>query len=188
MGRARELSGQRFGRLVALEKVASGKEGNIWDCKCDCGKTTKVAAKWLNAGNTRSCGCLALDTRRTLPSGEAGFRRLFKRYRKTAVESGREFALTQDEVRELTSGRCSYCGALPHRVMKVHETGEYSHYTYNGIDRVDSSIGYKIENCVTCCWDCNVAKKDRSLEDFLAWARRVVKHLDDSNRRAVQSP
>lgn len=37
----------------------------------------------------------------------------------------------------------------------------------NGIDRLDSNIGYNIENCVTCCKQCNIMKNVWSEKDFL---------------------
>lgn len=49
-----DLSGQRFGRLVAVDRAQSGK----WNCVCDCGSTKAIASESLKYGNTRSCGCL----------------------------------------------------------------------------------------------------------------------------------
>lgn len=53
-----DLTGQRFGRLVALGAVGRRPNGIVWKCKCDCGKTTSVPACNLRCGGTRSCGCL----------------------------------------------------------------------------------------------------------------------------------
>jgi len=39
-------------------------------------------------------------------------------------------------------------------------------YIYNGIDRVDNSLGYVKENCKSCCFRCNKIKRDMSLEEF----------------------
>lgn len=56
---ARDISGQRFGRLVALEPT-DRRMGDrvIWKCRCDCGKETFVSNSSLTSGNTKSCGCL----------------------------------------------------------------------------------------------------------------------------------
>lgn len=48
-----DLTGQRFGRLVATEYLGKGK----WLCKCDCGNTVEVFRGNLKTGNTTSCGC-----------------------------------------------------------------------------------------------------------------------------------
>lgn len=58
------LSGQRFGRLVALSDTGRRKQGqSIWLCRCDCGGDAKVQAGNLRSGNTNSCGCLQADMR-----------------------------------------------------------------------------------------------------------------------------
>ena len=60
MGRKIDLTGQRFGRLVAIrdsEKRTNSKRV-IWECKCDCGGISFVKLGSLRSGNTKSCGCL----------------------------------------------------------------------------------------------------------------------------------
>lgn len=57
-----DLSGQRFGRLVAVERVGSAPGGySMWRCECDCGGEVTVRSTSLSDGNTRSCGCLVHD-------------------------------------------------------------------------------------------------------------------------------
>lgn len=58
MGKFKDLTGQRFGRLVALKMVKDGSKKIKWLCKCDCGNEKVVAAWCLTSGNTKSCGCL----------------------------------------------------------------------------------------------------------------------------------
>ena len=59
--RFKDISGQRFGKLIAsrpiIEKEQSGKSKR-WICQCDCGRETIVTADALQKGNTMSCGCL----------------------------------------------------------------------------------------------------------------------------------
>ena len=58
-GRAKDLRGQRFGSLVALEPVSEkDKDGSIrWRCRCDCGNETVVSSNKLLKNHTTSCGC-----------------------------------------------------------------------------------------------------------------------------------
>lgn len=44
----------------------------------------------------------------------------------------------------------------------------------NGIDRVDNTKGYSVENCVAACRRCNVAKADMAPDQFREWASRVA--------------
>lgn len=59
MGKIKDLTGQRFGKLVAI-KPLDEKQNNklVWLCKCDCGNETNVIGTKLTSGNTKSCGCL----------------------------------------------------------------------------------------------------------------------------------
>lgn len=68
MPKALELTGERFGRLVVLEKdlTLSGKgQGTFWKCKCDCGQEIVTSAKSLTCGKgKKSCGCLKQESDR----------------------------------------------------------------------------------------------------------------------------
>lgn len=62
---ARDLSGQRFGRLVALRPTAERKNGFlVWECRCDCGNTAFVRSSSLTSGNNNSCGCARQDRKK----------------------------------------------------------------------------------------------------------------------------
>ncbi|MPM20328.1 hypothetical protein SDC9_66757 [bioreactor metagenome] len=58
MGKTKDITGQRFGRLVAIENTQTKQRGySIWLCKCDCGEFTKVSIFNLSKGDVKSCGC-----------------------------------------------------------------------------------------------------------------------------------
>lgn len=59
-----DISGQRFGRLVALRFVGRVNGRTLWRCKCDCGKETITGYSNLYSGITRSCGCLGDESRK----------------------------------------------------------------------------------------------------------------------------
>ena len=62
MGLAIDITGQRFGRLVAIKKTDQRKDKKIvWEFICDCGNKALALAKAVKCGNTKSCGCLRLD-------------------------------------------------------------------------------------------------------------------------------
>jgi hypothetical protein len=59
MGRFRDLSGERFGRLLVLQKNGYNKHHQLyWLCECDCGNRKNVLGCVLSRGDTNSCGCL----------------------------------------------------------------------------------------------------------------------------------
>lgn len=58
MGTLIDLTGQRFGKLVALEKLSPQPDGvTRWLCRCDCGNDHIVAYTNLKNGHVTSCGC-----------------------------------------------------------------------------------------------------------------------------------
>ena len=60
-----DLTGQRFGRLTVIKRVANPYEkGAKWRCQCDCGNVTCVRSQSLRHGDTRSCGCLSREVSR----------------------------------------------------------------------------------------------------------------------------
>lgn len=66
MSRFIDLAGQRFGRLLVVERAEnrvtpSGGQKAAWRCLCDCGKSCIVVGTQLRAGKTRSCGCLSVE-------------------------------------------------------------------------------------------------------------------------------
>jgi len=62
MGQLIDLTGQRFGRLTALEKVRKPHDTRAyWRCKCDCGNETVSSGRDLRNGIAKSCGCYARE-------------------------------------------------------------------------------------------------------------------------------
>lgn len=58
--RTKNLVGQRFGKLVAVELLEDSDRFNrrVYRCKCDCGRETTVSSICLTTNHTLSCGCL----------------------------------------------------------------------------------------------------------------------------------
>lgn len=61
-GQVKDLTGIKFGRLTALKRNGSSKQGKaMWDCLCSCGNTVTVISGGLVSGNTTSCGCYKIE-------------------------------------------------------------------------------------------------------------------------------
>lgn len=61
MGAFIDLTGQRFGQLVVIQRGTTENKTTKWICQCDCGHQTTVNAGKLMSGHTRSCGHLRYD-------------------------------------------------------------------------------------------------------------------------------
>jgi hypothetical protein len=171
-----EFRGKKFDRLRVLDVTYDGRI--TWcRCVCDCGKIVKVRGGYLRSCHTNSCGC---NRAFRLPKGEAGLSVLYNhRYKARARRAGLPFSVDRDTFRKLVKKSCYYCGRLPSRVAKT--VSKHSRFVYNGLDRVDSSKGYTLDNVVTCCRDCNIMKMDKSQDAFLNKIRRVHRHMFNSS-------
>lgn len=57
MTKFENLAGQRFGKLLVIERAPNLGKYTAWLCKCDCGEFKVVPAYRLKSGQTASCGC-----------------------------------------------------------------------------------------------------------------------------------
>jgi len=95
-----------------------------------------------------------------------------------AKRRGLEFGLTQLECAELICAPCCYCGRKPNTQVGI----------FNGIDRVDNSIGYAVSNCVSCCRYCNTAKNNLELTVFDDWATRIKAYYPQLQEKIKNDP
>ena len=67
MGRVKDLTGRKFGRLTVIEqhgfteKNKYGYRYAVWFCKCDCGNYCEMDTGTLKSAGNHSCGCLAKE-------------------------------------------------------------------------------------------------------------------------------
>ncbi len=68
MGKLVDMAGQRFGRLIVLERKENTRHKKAtWFCRCGCGQEKQVIGGDLQSGKTRSCGCLQQESRASHP-------------------------------------------------------------------------------------------------------------------------
>ncbi|USK62351.1 GIY-YIG nuclease family protein [Peribacillus asahii] len=81
-GRIKDISGERFGRLVAVERLEEKhpKHGYKWLCECDCGNKKEINLSYLTSGHTTSCGCLRDEINSTPNSYEDVIERFNKKH------------------------------------------------------------------------------------------------------------
>ena len=191
MSQRKDYTGQRFGNLVALHPVnrsdPSGRS-RMWLFQCDCGALVErpaaivalVAKKTRKDGAPFSPKCSRTCSLARLPGNEAAFNRVFDNYKRDAKRRGLVFQLTKNNVKELSMAPCAYCGAPPKQVGRPSRNttpSRQSMFVHNGIDRIDSGVGYVLNNVVPCCKQCNRAKSDLSYEEFAYWIARAYQHL-----------
>lgn len=172
-----DYTGQKFGMLTAIKRVGTrrgigGHARPEWLVKCDCGNEKIVVASALKRNNRNSCGCRNWNQ---LPDGVSAMNNIYAKIRGGARKRGHRWELTREQVEEIISKPCAYCGVLPYQISRG--IGKKSKdYAYNGIDRVDNERGYEVGNVVPCCGNCNLAKHSRKVHDFKNWIVEVYGH------------
>jgi len=61
MGKFIDITGKRFGRLIALNRSETIKKIVYFNCVCDCGNKKKIPSHTLRNGESMSCGCYNLE-------------------------------------------------------------------------------------------------------------------------------
>lgn len=86
MGKFKDLTGQRFGRLVAVCRVIINRR-TMWLCVCDCGKKNHIRADSLTSGVAKSCGCFKRDSAANrMATFNIRYREKIKKNRETGIK------------------------------------------------------------------------------------------------------
>lgn len=166
----KDLIGLKFGRLTVTKALGKLNGRYMYECNCDCGNLHKVSGINLTSNDVKSCGCLKEE--RGKDKRLRSFGNIYSSYKQHAREKSLEFNLTKEQFLELSQKDCTYCGIPPSNAYK-DSRGDGDLFIYNGIDRIDSSMGYFPENCNPCCKRCNVTKNNMTLEDFKLHIQRI---------------
>lgn len=155
MGKYKDISGQRFGRLVAISYQGSDKfRRAVWLCKCDCGKEKMVVYEGLKKGSTKSCGCLHDEVSKkrmaefATKHGGSGERLYWVWYHmKERCEKERAYAYSDYGGRgiKVCPEWHDYAAFRKWALENGYDATAKSHYCT--IDRIDVNGDYCPENC-----------------------------------------
>lgn len=84
-------------------------------------------------------------------------------YVQDANKKNVEFSLTYEDFQGITTNPCNYCN-------EKHDRG------FQGIDRIDQTVGYIRGNCVPCCKMCNYMKGSLHKNVFLKRVEHILTH------------
>jgi hypothetical protein len=181
------IVGSKYGKLTAIKDLGSriyGKSNRTFFLfSCDCGSQVKLPLKQVVSMRTRSCGCLPYEDRINSTN-----RYVYKSIKSNAKSRRLNFEISYDDFLSISSKECFYCGQIDKR-NKWSYVGYSSKSSFiesvtnrelydsmiNGLDRLDSSLGYTMDNVVSCCGTCNRAKMDLKLDDFLSHIKKIYK-------------
>jgi hypothetical protein len=139
-----DLTGKKFGRLTVIKQAETKNKKTYWLCQCECGNEKIVWAWDLKSGSTRSCGCLAKETKSQLKHGHAGTA-LYKKWVgiKTRCYNSKEKAYKHYGARGI-----GMCIEWQEDYMNFYNWAINNGYKKGlTIDRIDVNKDYSPENC-----------------------------------------
>jgi hypothetical protein len=122
---------------------------------CSCHKELSLDSFYKNTSSCKLCFNIYHQARKQSLQGK------FSTYKSCAKQRGIAWELSLEQFQSFWQAPCNYCG------------GEIATI---GIDRIDSSIGYQSDNCVSCCSVCNKIKNDFDLTFLNDHLYRMLKH------------
>jgi len=175
---AKSKIGKTFHQLTILDITTGTQCDEIYyKCECICGNIKNIRAYAVNTGRTRSCGCLAKETTAKLArkyDTEPVYNKVITMYSINATRRGLEWKLSHLECIQLMKGTCYYCGEIASNTSKTSSQT----IQYNGIDRIDNTKGYTLDNTVSCCKICNRAKSNMDYSEFMSWIQKIKKYVN----------
>lgn len=145
--KALDLTGQRFERLLVMQRVENNKYGcSQWFCQCDCGKEKIILGNNLVRNITKSCGCLLKENKGpTLKHGHAQNRKRSKTYI-AWHDMLQRCNNPKDEIYKYYGARgIKVCNRWLEFKNFLEDVGEIPKSLT--LDRIDNNKGYYPENC-----------------------------------------
>ena len=145
MSAKKDLTGQRFGRLIVIRE-AGRKCGYVaWLCRCDCGGEVVVTSSHLRSGNTQSCGCLRRE--RSTKHGCAN-KNWYAVYHHMMERCGHLEGASERDLRNYRDRGITVCDLWQKSPLDFGDW-LFAHGWHKGlqIDRIDNNLGYSPENC-----------------------------------------
>lgn len=173
--------GFTFGYFTVVRHLNAGN----YLCKCVCGSQRTIRSGDFKI--RKSCGCTRLSGtprqverwtfRRKGTLTENLSRGIYRNYKRAAEKRSYSFELTYNQFLNLIQQPCRYCTESPSSLWRGSSRKylEPMIFKYNGVDRVDNSLGYTATNCVPCCSLCNNSKGTLPLSIWLDWIQKVYK-------------
>ena len=152
MSAIKDLTGQRFGRLVVISRASTSPKGEAtWKCLCDCGKTIISPGYNIRSGNTNSCGCFNSDeARKRFTTHNMSKSRLYVIW--TAMKQ-RCCNPNSSRFHQYGGRGITICDKWLRDFQAFYEWSMANGYDENAsygqctIDRIDNDKGYSPDNC-----------------------------------------
>ena len=145
VGRAKNIIGERFGRLVVVARTENTNNDVWWLCKCDCGNMKIARTTSLRSGDVVSCGCkrAELNTPHDIKGQKFGRLTAIELINKRSASGDAYWRCKCDcgnitEVRKskLSSGNTKSCGCLARELTSERRSNSGLDLTGKRFDRL----------------------------------------------------
>lgn len=146
MSKAVDLTGLRFGKLVAVRNTGKKRVRSfLWECRCDCGGVKLATSGELKPGNVKSCGCMQKISPNNLSHGHARKRLVTGTYRSWQMMHRRCLGYSAVHKERYTDRGITVCERWNDFDAFLADMGERPEG--KTLDRIDVNKGYSKENC-----------------------------------------
>lgn len=105
------------------------------------------------------------------------FPNAFKNYKSTSYDDTKRCSIRRKIIFELNEKQFDIIKSMPCYLCGKICSDEHN----NGIDRINSKYKYCVENCKSCCGNCNYLKKNYVLYEFLTQLIKIVCYSNVKN-------
>ena len=142
----KSLIGNRYGRLVVIERSDKQTTGGTYyyKCICDCGETKVINGGSLRQGLTKSCGCLKIEM--NMKEYDNGASRGYYHQKRLNASNQRDHKIFRRAVLDRDNHTCQSCGKKAEAGLCVHHIVPWSK---------DEAKRTSIDNGITLCRKCH---------------------------------
>jgi 5-methylcytosine-specific restriction endonuclease McrA len=142
----KSLVGQRFGRLIAIERDDKQTKGGtyFYKCVCDCGEVKIINGNSLRRGLTKSCGCLKIEM--NMKQYDNGVSTGYYHQKRLNASNQKEHKAFRKAVLERDNYTCTVCGKMAEAGLCAHHIKSWSLYP---------ELRNVVSNGITLCRKCH---------------------------------
>lgn len=154
----------------------------LWTCMCKCGSITqRTTTDLITKQGIKKCTVCGYKERPQSTRRQSDIERLYNLSIVSRCKKSKDRIknlLSLEDFERLINENCFYCGQPPKETtLGKNKIVQNIKIVRNGIDRVDPTKHYSLDNCVPCCKYCNIVKSDLTQEQFITKINQIYTHL-----------
>lgn len=174
----RDITEQRFGKLVAIKKTTFKNGSTYWLFRCDCGNEKELRMTNVMYGGSKSCGCIRKNyvyPKKSLGMSKTRFYNIYKGMKQRCYDINSDAFSSYGGRGIIICERWHNFTNFYNDMFKKYEEHATIHGTKNtSIDRIDVNGSYSPENCRWATMKVQANNKNKS---------ELVKYVEDFSKQ-----